>query len=357
MTFSNRYERQVRLPELGKAGQVKLSQARILMIGAGGLGSPALLYLAAAGIGQITIVDGDTIDETNLHRQILFSENHIGQNKAAATKNILTQKNSEITIKAIETNLSAFNAKDLFLNHDIIIDGTDNFDTKFLINDAAVKYKKPFVYGSILGFEGQIASFYPAQGTACYRCLFPEKPPQDILNCADAGIIGAVAGVLGSMQAMEAIKIILDNPNLKPLYNTLIQLNMRTMQSKTLAIKPDPNCKTCSAQSKTITLKETNMTETLLAAQALEQVEANENAVLVDVRELEEWHQGHIEGALHAPLSQMLQGNTDNLPKDKALYLYCVAGIRSKQAADYLTSQGFENCINISNGYPGLLAA
>lgn len=341
-----RYHRQTILPEIGVTGQDKLSKARILCIGAGGLGCPALQYLAAAGVGHIGIIDHDTVEESNLQRQILYRNDQIGHNKASAAAANLSAQNPHITITPYPEKLTATNAEALFAQYDIIIDGTDNFDSKFLINDAAYKTGKPMIYGTILAFEGQLAVFNHKKGP-CYRCLFPARPQQNIANCAEAGVIGALAGIIGSAQAMEAIKIIINTPELSPLNNALWTINTKTMQSQTIGLPKDPACPTCSQPKETITMTQLELT----VAESQEKLSANPNALLIDVREENEWNEGHIEGAQHLPLSLLQQGHLADLPKDKEILLYCLRGFRSMQALHILQAQGYEQLQSMKGGY------
>ncbi|MCB1531946.1 MAG: molybdopterin-synthase adenylyltransferase MoeB [Alphaproteobacteria bacterium] len=337
-----RYQRQVILDEIGENGQRKLGEAAILCIGAGGLGCPALLYLAAAGVGRIGIVDFDNVDESNLQRQTLYSVDQIGQNKAAAAKARLAALNPEIEITAYETQLSAKNAREMFESYDLIIDGTDNFTTKYLINDMAVETNMPFIYGAIQGFEGQV-SVFGAPGAPCYRCLYPQPPKEHIPTCAENGVIGAVAGIIGTAQAMEAIKLIVGGESFTPLIGTLFCIDLRDMRTRTLALPRDAHCPACSDHAKA-----------LEHPPAIEQIlpTANyEGALLIDVREQEEWDAGYIEGAQHRPLSILMHTTAADLPKDRTIVLYCAKGQRSQYAAEILQALGYANVKNMVGGY------
>lgn len=348
--MSNRYKRQIILPEIGIAGQSKISRASILCIGAGGLGCPALLYLAAAGVGHIGIVDFDVVDETNLQRQVLFTTEQIGHNKATAAKSRLQALNPEIEITAHAQELNQENAQNLFENYDIIIDGTDNFSTKYLINDAAIKTSKPYIYGSISGFDGQV-SVFGAPNAPCYRCLFPEAPKGHIPNCAEAGVIGAVAGIVGTTQAMEAIKLIIDSNDLTPLIGRIWAIDMHSMDTQTLSLSKNKNCHTCSKDKDNIVLQYSSPVCGYIPEVTVGQVKENKEAILIDVREIDEWNAGHIEGAKHIALSTLIQKNDPDLPTDSEIVLYCQIGQRSKQAAEILKSQGYLNVINMVGGY------
>ena len=235
MDNKDRYKRHLVLPEIGNEGQEKISRASVLCIGAGGLGCPALLYLAAAGVGRIGIVDFDKVDETNLQRQVLFTTDDLNRNKAEVAKERLSKLNPDIEINAVPEELDNKNAEGLFSGYDIIIDGSDNFETKFLINDVAVKTGKPFIYGSILGFDGQVSVFNYNDGP-CYRCLFPQAPEGHIPNCAEAGVIGAVAGIIGTTQVMEAIKITVGHESFEPLSGKLWTIDLHTMENRLLQL-------------------------------------------------------------------------------------------------------------------------
>lgn len=354
MSRQNRYERQIVLPEIGATGQRKISKASVLCIGAGGLGCPALLYLAAAGVGRIGIVDFDIVDETNLQRQVLFTVGQIGQNKAEAAKKRLEALNPQITIKSYPVELTDKNAEDLFDDYDIIIDGTDNFAAKFLINDAAVKSGKPFIYGSILGFDGQLSVFNTPDGP-CYRCLFPEAPSGYVPNCAEAGVIGAVAGMIGTAQAMEAIKIIVEHESMRALNGKLWTIDMRNMETRLLSLSKNPDCPVCSKAREKITLQYTSPVCGLIPEVTPKQARQNKTALIIDVREKEEWDAGHIERAKLIPLSELVRGQIPNLPKDCDIIIHCQKGKRGLQAAEILRTHGYLNISNMVGGYEAWL--
>lgn len=359
MSESERYSRQMALPEIGPEGQEKLSKARVLCIGAGGLGCPALLYLAGAGIGTIGIVDFDTVALSNLQRQVLFTTGDEGFSKAETAKKRLAALNPEIEIKAYNEELTAKNALSLFSGYDIIIDGTDNFATKFLINDAAVKLGKPFIYGAIQGFEGQV-SVFGTEGGPCYRCLHPQEPQSRIMNCAEAGVIGAVAGFIGTAQAMEAIKIITGHKDFMPLSGRIWLCDMRSMDSRGLTIPKNPDCPVCSKQSGDIALSYAS--PVCMASTAIEEICCGdgliEKALLIDVRERAEWENGHIEGAQHLPLSALHKNPALFVPPEngQAVILYCQKGIRSLKAAEIIVQAGFTNIYSLKGGYSAWLA-
>lgn len=354
MSTKQRYERQVILPEIGKKGQRSISDASVLCIGAGGLGCPALLYLAAAGVGRIGIVDFDTVDETNLQRQILFTTDQVGKSKSTAAKERLNALNPDIDIQAYTEELTDKNTINLFKAYDIIIDGTDNFAAKYLINDAAIKTGKPFIYGSILGFDGQLAVFNHGDGP-CYRCLFPAPPEGHIPNCAEAGIIGAVAGIIGTTQAMEAIKIIVKHDSLQPTSGKLWTIDMRSMENNLLSLSKNPGCPVCSRTKEDITLQYSSPICSIVPEISPEQAREDTGALLIDVRELEEWNTGHICNAKHISLSSLMQGYAPNLPADSNIIIYCQKGPRGQQAAHILKSQRYINISNMAGGYEAWL--
>ncbi len=350
MNSKQRYKRQISLPEIGEEGQEKLKKASILCVGAGGLGSPALLYLAAAGIGRIGIIDFDCVDLSNLQRQVLFTINDIGKSKTEQAQQKLLSLNPQIIVERYSEQLNAQNIETLFQSYDLIIDGSDNFETKFLINDAAIKYNKPWIYGAIQGFDGQVSIFDASQGP-CYRCLYPEKPKTRIANCAETGVIGAVAGIIGVTQALQAIQMIVGHKSFVPLLGKLWILDGHMMETKTLNIPKNPNCPTCAQEHKNITLNFSSPVCYFIPEISAEQVSMMKNAVLIDVREQEEWDAGHIEGSLHYPLSKIENENMPARHQDKDIVLYCQRGVRSLQAARLLKDHGFPDVYSLSGGY------
>ena len=347
---SERYKRQIVLPEIGETGQARINAASVLVIGAGGLGCPILLYLAAAGVGHIGIVDFDSVDETNLQRQVLFNINDIGANKAQAAAAHLHALNSDITIEVFPVALDNSNVEELFNRFDLVIDGTDNFATKFLINDAAVKTSTPFIYGSILGFDGQV-SVFGVPDEPCYRCLFPEPPKGHIPNCAEAGVIGAVAGMIGTVQAMEAIKMIAPHDSFRPFAGRLLTVDMHSMQTRILTLPKNPDCPVCSKNKEDIILEHTSPMCSIIPEITPDQVQHKNDARLIDVRERDEWDVGHIDGADHIALSWLMAGNVPEIDKDQDIILYCQKGMRSLQAAQHLAGLGFSNLRNMTGGY------
>lgn len=348
----DRYARQTFLKEIGMAGQAKLKNASVLVVGAGGLGCPALQYLTAAGVGHIGITDFDDVDQTNLQRQILFDVMQVGKNKALAAKEKLTLLNPDVKISTFTDGLNTQNIEELFSTFDIIIDGTDNFDSKYLINDAALKFHRPVIFGAINQFEGHI-SVFNYKGGPCYRCLYPEKPKNHIPNCAEAGVIGAVAGTIGTLQAMEAIKMIVSDASFKSLNGHFFSIDLKTMRTRNLEIQKDANCSVCSKNPENIELKKTTMISCAIPQQITARETKNIDALFIDVREEDEWNNGHIEGAELHPLSKMMEGNLPNLPKDQTVIIYCKSGQRSQYAIELLKAKGHTNLINMSDGYLG----
>lgn len=346
----NRYDRQLRLPEIGETGQFKLLNASVLCIGAGGLGSPALLYLAAAGVGKIGIIDFDKIDESNLQRQILFDTDVVGQSKAEVAAKRLRALNPMIEIKAYDGELNNETALQLFPEYDIILDGTDNFEAKFLINDAAVKFNKPWIYGAIQGFDGQVSVFNYSNGP-CYRCLYPGKPRGRIMNCAEAGVIGAVAGIIGVTQALQAIQIIADHENFEPLAGKLMTLDTRTMSTRILTLKKDPACPVCSKNRDDIVLSYASPICGIVQEISVEEMGNMTECILMDVRESNEWDRGYIEGARLYPLSKIINGQLPDISKDTHIIIYCQKGMRSRQAAKILHEGNFLHVYSLAGGF------
>lgn len=347
-----RYSRQINLPEIGNIGQQKLLQSSVLCVGAGGLGAPALLYLAAAGVGRIGIIDFDRVDETNLQRQIIFSTSAIGQQKATETKKSLSALNPTIQIDAYDEELNAEAAARLFSLYDVILDGTDNFETKFLINDAAIKYNKPLVYGAIQGFDGQ-ASVFGYKGGPCYRCLYPQKPKAQIMNCAEAGVIGAVAGLVGATQALQAIQIIVNHESFCHLTGKLWTIDSRTMESRLLTISRNPKCLSCGHETnkEDIILQYASPVCTFTPEISVTDLRAKQSYILIDVREQNEWDLGYINGAILWPLSRIINGEVPDEIKNEEIIVYCQKGLRSIQAATTLKEYGFTDVTSLSGGY------
>lgn len=347
----DRYSRQMILPEIGKAGQDKLARASVLCIGAGGLGSPALLYLAAVGIGRLGIVDFDRVDETNLQRQILYTSDDMGQSKTCRARERLRAFNSSIHIESYDEELTTENVPRLFQNYDIILDGTDNFATKFLINDAAIKYRKTLIYGAIQGFDGQVAVF-DGQDGPCYRCLYPEPPRAEVSNCAEAGVVGAIAGLVGITQALQAIQLIVGDKSFAPLTGKLWLIDGKTMHSRILNIPKKKDCSICSQPREKIILKDISVAcEIVPRITAQDYSTLCEDHVLIDVREVQEWDASHYNRALHWPLSKLKEGKLPPIPLDKKVIVYCQKGKRSVEAGEILQLYGYTDISSVIGGY------
>jgi sulfur-carrier protein adenylyltransferase/sulfurtransferase len=338
-----RYNRQMLMPEFGLNGQEKLKNAKVLVIGCGGLGSPIMLYLTAAGIGMLGIVENDKIDITNLQRQILYTTSAVGLPKISETVNRLMALNPFVKIKQYPILLSADNALEIIKDYDIVIDGTDNFPTRYLVNDACVILNKPFVYGAIHRFEGQVAVFNH-QNSATYRDLFPTPPPpEQAPNCAEAGVLGVLPGIIGSMQALEAIKVITNIG--EPLSGKLLVLDTLSMQSRIIRI---PKMSDTTKITQLIDyvefcgLKSTNDI-------TYEGLKALNHYQLIDVREKHEYETRNIGGEL-IPLSE-LEKHLPKISRDKTVVIHCQSGVRSQKAIKILQEKfGFTNLVNLTGG-------
>ena len=360
-----RYERQVLLPQIGTSGQLVINQSKVLIIGAGGLGSPAALYLAGAGVGTIGLVDGDIVELTNLQRQIIYTEDQVGHSKVLAAKSKLISLNSELDIQIYPQDLDLELALKIFSSYDVIIDGTDNFKAKFLINDVALIYNLPVVYGAISGFEGQVSVFWKQQGP-CYRCFYSKNPSAYIPNCAENGIMGAVAGTIGSVQAMEAIKLILNKQNKKNSLEILIGkifiLNLQNMQAMTLKLSKRPDCM-CSHSAEHIqnALRQTQTTlsindDCVLSKNDIlpNQIPAylnKENTFLLDFRNEIEWKNNPQESIQHVSYTDFMSGKIpDFIRPENTIILICKSGLRSRKASEFLKTKGFDNVLNVMGG-------
>lgn len=350
----NRYSRHIILSEVGQEGQDKLSQAKVLVVGAGGLGCPVLQYLAAAGIGTLGIIDFDVVEESNLQRQVLFGTSSIGLNKALAAKERLVDLNPTIAIKAYPEKLTSKNALELFKDYDIIVDGTDNFATRYLVNDAAIWTQKPVVYGAIYKFEGQVSVFNYQNGPS-YRCLFPTPPKEgSVANCSEVGVLGVLPGIIGCMQANEVIKIILGFEGV--LSGKLLHYNSRTAQTSTIKIsrneiefenvlkrkdqfQNDYNDFSCGTPVQEI------------SADAIFQ---KENIWFIDVREAHEQPQLDLPNGVQIPLNRLEQ-SLDQIDRTKTNIVFCQIGNRSKTAVELLQKQNITNCYSLKGGVSALI--
>jgi adenylyltransferase/sulfurtransferase len=350
-----RYGRHLVLPEVGPEGQARLRDAAVLVVGAGGLGSPLALYLAAAGVGRLGLVDFDVVELTNLQRQVLYGTADIGRPKLAAAVDRLRDVNPHVTLEPHELRLSADNALDLVPRYDIVVDGTDNFPTRYLVNDACVLAGRPNVHGSVFRFEGQISLFWPGHGP-CYRCLFPEPPPTgSIPSCADGGVLGVLPGIVGALQATETLKWILGRG--ETLCGRLLLVNALEMRFRELRLRRDPACPICGENPSLRTLSdvatrcatEPRATDSI-DARALERLLAGGEApLLLDVRTLEEWRICRLPDARLIPV-QELDRRTAELPAEAAIVVYCHVGLRSAAAQRLLRERGFARVRNLTGG-------
>lgn len=359
-----RYSRHLIMPEVAMEGQKKLKAARVLMIGAGGLGSPLGLYLAAAGVGHLGLVDFDVVDESNLQRQIIHSTHDVGRPKLESAKERLLAINPHIHVETYETRLTSANALELFADYDVIVDGTDNFPTRYLVNDACVLLGKPNVYGSIFRFEGQASVFYAPEGP-CYRCLYPEPPPPGLVpSCAEGGVLGILPGLIGVIQATETIKLILGKG--EPLIGRLLLVDALKMKIRELKLRKNPECPVCG-ENPTITelidyeefcgiepepeVEEGHPWE-ITPVELKERLDRGEEIVLLDVREPQEWQICHLPGAKLIPLGQLPQ-RVHELNSADEIVAYCRSGQRSARAVEFLQGAGFRKIKNLRGGILG----
>lgn len=354
-----RYTRQITLPQVGINGQEKLKNASVLCIGAGGIGSPVLLYLAAAGIGKIGIVDDDVIELSNLQRQILYTTNHCNQKKANIAKQQLLAMNENIKIHTYEQRLNSDNVFDIIPLYQIVIDGSDNYATRYLASDVCQIHKITLISASLFQFSGQLLTFYYAEeDAACYRCLYPNPPPAGIIqNCADAGIIGSVAGILGTLAATQAIKVIL-NTNQQD-KNKLFVFNGLHFELEKYSFTKKIDCALCAGNTSFAQLPryEENFCSSISSKQItimqlLDNQRKNKNILLVDVRSHLERNFGFIPNSIHVPLENIptLDVNQAIFKHKDAIILYCRSGVRSARAAQLLHEKGLENIYNLAGG-------
>jgi molybdopterin/thiamine biosynthesis adenylyltransferase/rhodanese-related sulfurtransferase/molybdopterin converting factor small subunit len=362
-----RYSRHLIMPEVGVEGQRKLKAAKVLCVGAGGLGSPAALYLAAAGVGTLGLIDFDTVDFSNLQRQILYSTDDVGRPKLKAAYDRLHGLNPNIRIIGHEVALNSNNALEIFKDYDIIVDGADNFPTRYLVNDACVLLGKPNVYGSIFRFDGQVSIFATKNGP-CYRCLYPEPPPPGLVpSCAEGGVLGVLPGVVGTIQATEALKLVIGAGD--PLIGRLMLFDALQMKFRTLKLQKDRDCPVCGDHPTVTKLidyeqfcgitpqvkaadKGTLPAELETSVEVLKQRLDRGDVFLLDVREPREWDIAHIEGATLIPLGE-LPKRLDELPQGPDapdIIIQCKSGVRSAKAVNLLREQGFERVQNLKGG-------
>lgn len=356
-----RYARHLILPEFGIAGQRKLKESSVLVVGTGGLGSPVLLYLAAAGVGTIGLVDFDVVDDSNLQRQVIHGTPDVGKRKLTSAAEKIAALNPNISIVSFETRLTALNALQILKDFDVIVDGTDNFPARYLINDACVLLGKPNVYGSIFRFEGQ-ASVFGLKGGPCYRCLYPEPPPPDLVpNCAEGGVLGVLPGIVGTIQATETIKLITGIG--ETLSGRLLLIDALTMQFREMKLQKNPGCTLCGAQPSIRTLidydefcgvkqqepaHEGRVNAAVSVRELKERKDRGEELFLLDVRETYEYELANLKGHL-IPLRQ-LKTRLGELDPSKEIIVYCHVGGRSARAVEFLRQNGFPKTRNLEGG-------
>ena len=352
-----RYSRHLIMPEVTSDGQSRLKAARVLCIGAGGLGSPTALYLAAAGVGTIGIVDFDDVDLSNLQRQILHGTKDIGRGKLESARDRLHDINPQIEIELHKCRFSSENAPHLVFPYDVIVDGSDNFPTRYLSNDVSVFAHKPNVYGSVFRFEGQTTVFAPHLGGPCYRCLFPEPPPpESVPNCAQAGVLGVLPGIIGMLQAIETLKLILGIG--EPLIGRLLHFDALKVKFRELNLRRDPQCPVCG-ENPTISspidyeqfcgVRDDGGIPGMSPHELKRRMDAGERFELIDVREPFEYEIAQIDGAKLIPLGEIAE-RLDELEREQPIIIHCHSGMRSAQAVQLLQQRGFAKVYNLEGG-------
>ena len=354
-----RYSRHLVMPEVGREGQERLKAARALVVGAGGLGSPVAMYLAAAGIGKLGLVEFDRVEESNLQRQVLFGQSDIGRPKIEVALERLREINPLIEIAAHQSRIDSANAMTLLADYDLVVDGSDNFPTRYLVNDACVLAGIPDVYGSIFRFEGQVSVFWGARGP-CYRCLFPEPPPPGLVpSCAEGGVLGVLPGIIGSLQANEVIKLVLGVGD--PLVGRLVIFDALSLRFRELRLKKSLQCPVCSAQATLTELIDyeafcgSDQAESLpdevniSVSQLQRRQQQGRRPLLVDVRTQREWEICRLQGAQLLPLAE-LANRWQELDSEREIVVYCHHGHRSARAVDFLRRVGLERARNLTGG-------
>ena len=359
-----RYSRHLIIPDVAMAGQQRLMNAKVLCVGAGGLGSPALMYLAAAGVGTLGIVEFDTVDESNLQRQIIHGQSDIGKSKALSAKEKIAEINPYVNVILHETRLDNSNVMEIFSQYDIIVDGTDNFATRYLVNDACVLLKKPYVWGSIYRFDGQ-ASVFCAEYGPCYRCLYPEPPPPGMVpSCAEGGVLGVLCATIGSIQTTEAIKVLTGIG--EPLIGSLMVYDALDMTFRKIKVRKDPNCPLCSEKATQKDLlpdyeafcgtlsdaaQAASAGSTITVQELKSKIDAKEDFYLIDVREPSEYEIVSIPTAHLIPKQGFIDGSVlATLPQDKPIVLHCKSGVRSAECLAILKGAGFAGASHVAGG-------
>jgi sulfur-carrier protein adenylyltransferase/sulfurtransferase len=363
---TQRYSRHLILPEVGMRGQIRLKQSRVLVVGAGGLGSPVAMYLAAAGVGTLGLVDFDVVDASNLQRQIIHGTSDVGHKKIESARATLEELNPYIKIETYPVQLTSQNALEVLRGYEVVVDGTDNFPTRYLVNDACVLLGKPYVYGSVFRFEGQ-NSVFAAEGGPCYRCLFEEPPPPGMVpSCAEGGVIGVVPGIVGTIQAMETIKLLLGIG--ETLAGRLLIFDAMRMRFRDLRLKKNPECPVCGDNPTVTQLIDyeqfcgiepaskgsepmTTGSDDVTVNELKERLDQGEEITLIDIREPHEWDICNLEpyGAKLIPMGQLNQ-RLGELDTSKEIVLYCRTGSRSSRVTKYLRGKGFQNVRNLEGG-------
>ena len=358
-----RYSRHLIIPDVGMTGQKRLKNAKVLCVGAGGLGSPALLYLAAAGVGTLGIVDFDVVDESNLQRQVIHGQSDIGRSKAESARDSILEINPYVNVIVHQERLDSDNAMQIFADYDLIVDGTDNFATRYLVNDACVLLGKPYVWGSIYRFDGQASVFWADYGP-CYRCLYPEPPPPGMVpSCAEGGVLGVLCASIGSIQVTEAIKLITGIG--EPLAGRLMIYDALEMTYRSVKVRKDPECPVCG-KNPTVTelidyeefcgavseeAQEAAAGSTITARQLKDMQDAGENIFLVDVREPNEYEIVSIPGSVLIPKGEFLSGAAlERLPQDQRVVLHCKSGARSAECLAIVKNAGFSDAVHVGGG-------
>jgi adenylyltransferase/sulfurtransferase len=362
-----RYSRHIIIPEIAMAGQKRLKQAKVLAIGAGGLGSPVLVYLAAAGVGTIGVVDFDVVDESNLQRQIIHGQSDVGRSKAQSARSSIAEINPNVEVVLHEERLDSTNVLQVFAGYDLIVDGTDNFATRYLVNDAAVLLGKPYVWGSIFRFDGQVSVFWAEHGP-CYRCLYPEPPPPGMVpSCAEGGVLGVMAGTVGTIQANEAIKLITGVG--EPLVGSLLVYDALETTFRKVRIRKDPECAVCGKNPSVTELIDYDAFCGTISDEAADAARGStisvlelkgkldrrergeEDFVLIDVREPAEYEIVAIPGSVLVPKNEFLMGDAlSQLPQDRPVVLHCKVGSRSAEVLALVKAAGFADAVHVGGG-------
>lgn len=360
----HRYSRHLIIPDVAMAGQQRLMNAKVLCVGAGGLGSPTLMYLAAAGVGTLGIVDFDTVDESNLQRQVIHGQSDIGKSKAQSAKEKIAEINPNVVVNLHQLRVDVSNVMDLFSQYDLIIDGTDNFATRYLVNDACVLLGKPYVWGSIYRFDGQASVFWAEYGP-CYRCLYPEPPPPGMVpSCAEGGVLGVLCASIGSIQTTEAIKLLTGIG--ETLIGYLMIYDALEMTFRKIKVRKDPDCPLCGTNPTQADLLEDYeafcgvLTDeavdavkdsTISVEELKSKMDEGKEFFLVDVREPSEWEIVKIPGATLIPKQGFLDGSAlEKMPHDKQIILHCKAGVRSAECLAIVKAAGFSDAVHVSGG-------